>query len=870
MSLAAGLESLPRAAHADFDVRERSLTECFDRQVRLHGDRSALEEGGRATSYSELYASALGTAGSIRAALGNARPGERVVLLLEEPALEVECLLAVLASGHAFVPLDPKQPESRLRATIGHAEPALILTNGAGRELAARVANGVGVLDVTSSSGDLVSPVEVPASAPAAILYTSGSTGEPKGVVHTHASLLHAFLSSTNGLGLSAEDRLTLLGATSFAATLSDVFGALLNGAALLPYRVSARGIAGLSEYLLDSRATVYFSVPSLFRRFTDLLEPDRVFSSLRVVKLAGEPMRLRDVERFRRHCRPGALLVNSLGCTEINIVRQFRIDHGTEVPWATVPVGYPVAGTDVVLVDADGREVADGDTGEIEVRSRWLADGYWRSAEATARAFRDLGGKKCAYRTGDLGRIVAPGLLEHLGRKDFQLKVAGVRVDPGEVETKLVDLGFANEAVVVGQADAGGETRLVAYFVPPGPALETAELRRRLLEELPVAMVPGVFVPLDALPRLPNGKIDRACLPRSAQVPLHRAPGGSDQLEDAVVKALSSAIGRGGLLGPDDDFFAEGGSSLGALVACARIEQLTRRKVLPTELLTARTPRALARAIRERRGHEHQRSLVALRSGGSRPPFFCVHPWGGHVFCYAEVAAALAPDIPFYGLQARGLDGDEAPDLTLGSMAAHYVSEIRSVQPTGPYYLGGFCFGGLVAMEMAQMLTRAGEAVGLLALMDTAIPPRLPARVVKLGERVVRSRHPVTTLAAAAKAAVLRSVTSVSARAPLVSEAAELPPSLRRVWHVMHTIRAGYRPPRRYAGRLLIVESAVKDPELPSFGSAERSWLRISEGQVERVILPVLHRALFTGEGATLLARVLSERLASAQSSGF
>ncbi|HVQ23703.1 MAG TPA: AMP-binding protein, partial [Planctomycetota bacterium] len=565
------------------------------------------------------------------------------------------------------------------------------------------------------------------------VIYTSGSTGAPKGVVHTHASLLHAFMNSTLGLRLGPEDRLTMLGSITFAATLSDLFGALLNGAALLPYRLAEQGIAGLPAWLARERATVYFSVPSVFRRLTELLVGDKQLAGIRLVKLAGEPVLRGDLERFRRHFARGSRLLNSLGCTEMNVVRQYFLDHDTVVEGGTLPVGYPVADTEVVLVDGDGRELPPGQVGEIVIRSPYLAAGYWR---------RPGGGFEAgAFHTGDLGRLSADGLLEHLGRKDRQVKISGVRIEPAEIEGALVDEGLAREAAVV-----AWQGKLAAYLVPRAPGLDPAEVRRRLRARLPAIMVPPLVIMLEELPRTASGKLDHKALPAPEEPARNVARvAGRDQAEELLLGALRRAAGRD--VGLTEDIFEAGLDSLAALAFCARVEVVLGRR-LPLEVLVeARTVERLARALRADAPERPSPTLVPFRTEGAVPPFFCVHPRPGHVFAYLGLAHHLGEEIPFYGLQARGLDGREPPQRDLGEMVASYLGEVRRTQPRGPYHLGGFCAGGVIAMEMARALFAQGESVALLVLCDTKLPRHGLSRLAgELGRARRVLRAPLST----------------------------------------------------------------------------------------------------------------------------
>jgi acyl-coenzyme A synthetase/AMP-(fatty) acid ligase len=299
--------------------------------------------------------------------------------------------------------------------------------------------------------------VEIPAEATAYIYYTSGSTGEPKGVFDTHRNVLHNVMRYTNSLGIGADDRLTLLQGPAFSGAVSSMLGALLNGAALYPFDVPQEGADRIGPWLAEHELTMYHSVPALFRR---VAAAGRPLPALRVVRLEGDLAVPRDLELFQARCGPGTTLVNGLGATECGLVRQYVVDHRAALPRSAVPVGYPVEDMDVLLVDPEGRRVAAGEVGEIAVQSHYVASGYWDRPDLTEAAFRapaTPGGPRL-YRTGDMGRMAADGCLDHLGRRDQQVKIRGERVDVESIQAALLSSGVARETVVTAQRSDHGD----------------------------------------------------------------------------------------------------------------------------------------------------------------------------------------------------------------------------------------------------------------------------------------------------------------------------------------------------------------------------------------------------------------------------
>jgi acyl-coenzyme A synthetase/AMP-(fatty) acid ligase/thioesterase domain-containing protein/acyl carrier protein len=616
----------------------------------------------------------------------------------------------------------------------------------------------------------------------ACILYTSGSTGQPKGVVQTHRNLLHNAAKLTRSQALTAADRLTLLGNTVYAASMSDLFGALLNGASLHPYDVRRQGVDGLPGWVIAEGITVFASVPTLFRHATAALDASLVFPDVRLVKLAGEPVQRRDLDHFRRHFRPPCRFLNSLGATEINTIRQHFLEHASSLDGELVPVGHAVEGTEILILDEAGRVLGPEREGEIAVRSEFLSPGYWGAPELTARAFTQdpEGSARRVFRTGDLGRLSADGCLAHLGRRDGQVRIRGHRVETAEVEAALLLCADLRAAAVVAREGAGGDTELIAWLVsrskqPPTPAA----LRAALAGVLPDAMLPARFVFRAALPLLATGKVDRRALAEQAPPPETgpaRPPADASAAPSAVAVAAAAAAAdavkpeerrliaiwertlRLSCIGRDDDFFELGGHSLVAARIVARIHRQL-GVVLPlTVFREAPTVARLSAHIAARGAGDAVEAadpLVVLQEGGELLPIFCVPGAGSDAFSLLELARALGPEQPVVALQIPGLHPGERPQADVEPLAARLVERLRAHRPHGPYALGGASFGGIVAFAMAQALRAAGEDVALLALFDTGAPgfprarrglspaawPRLAARwVLPRGAKEQRS----------------------------------------------------------------------------------------------------------------------------------
>jgi thioesterase domain-containing protein len=399
----------------------------------------------------------------------------------------------------------------------------------------------------------------------------------------------------------------------------------------------------------------------------------------------------------------------------------QYLINRETEITGNTVPVGHPVEGTEVLLLNEAGRQAEI--YGEIGIRSAHVALGYWEKPEMTRAAFLadPEGGTKRIYRTGDMGRMLHDGSIGFTGRKDFQVKIRGFRIELGEIEAILGQHPAVQETVVVSREDVHGDKRLVAYVVPNQEQDPTVSaLRSFLKSKLPEYMVPSTFVFLDALPLTPHGKVDHQGLPDPESDATETGcefveP--RDETERVLCRIWAETL-KLERVGIDDDFFAIGGHSLLAAKLFWHLDEQFGRSLPLGVLFSAPTVRALAE--RYRTAPEQQfRALVALRKSGSLTPVFAVPGVYGNVLCFAELSQALGSDQPFYGLQSVGLDGSEAPLTSIEEMAKLNISELRNVQPQGPYVLIGACFGATVAYEMARQLLADSHEVFFLGLLD-------------------------------------------------------------------------------------------------------------------------------------------------------
>ena len=551
----------------------RDIPARFAEQARRHAGRAAVRTAGQTLTYAQLAARADQIAQAILHQRGDQE--EPVALLLDQSADLAAAILGTLAAGKIFVPLDPAHPDPENERTLADCQPALLLTSLRHRR---RVTGWRGA-PARSLVLEAMEPLR-PEGAPglelgpdrlASIFYTSGSTGQAKGVADSHGSVLHNIMRYTDSLRIGCEDRLSLVQSCTFSGMVSSLFGALLNGACVHLVDLRREGIGGLAVRLTGERLTVFHSVPAIFR---ELVAAGGDLASLRVIRVEGDIASASDLDTFRRHCGPGCMLVNGLGATETGLLCQYFVAANGRLASDIVPVGYPAADVEVVVVDEAGDAVASGVIGEIVVHSRWLAAGYWRNPTLTdARFRRDPDGLR-SYRTGDLGRCRPDGALELLGRRDLQVKLHGKWVDTAAVAAALLELGPFRNAIVLPRELRPGRPELVAWLVPvePMPKLDISSIRRALAANHPQLPNPSRFCLLDALPLDRNGKVDRARLP-SPRMDTAPAETSSDPIEAAILVCWSEVLQRPGI-DVQDGFAASGGDSFAALELALLLEQ--------------------------------------------------------------------------------------------------------------------------------------------------------------------------------------------------------------------------------------------------------------------------------------------------------
>ena len=549
------------------------------------------------------------------------------------------------------------------------------MTNDRNAALGAEISSSAKIISIegfrderAGNLGIAVAPKDL-----ATILFTSGSTGVPKGVVHNHRNILHNVSNVTNCLHIDSGDRLDQLYSYDTGASVPQIYGSLLNGASVHLFDLRARGFADLADWIATEKITIYHSVPQVFRHLVAALGPEAAFPELRLIRLGGEAATVADVQLYRQHFSKTAFLQISMGSTEIAPIRGLFIDGETRLDGAIVPTGYEMPDTEVLIVDDEGYEVTPGTAGQIAIRSEFLFCNYWHNPALTASVMMAEPDGKRTFRTGDRGMTLDDGCLIHLGRRESMVKIGGMAVEIAEVEAALLDGGGVSEVAVVGRPDRSGELRLIAYVV--GEA-STGELRTRLARTLPSWMIPAAFVRMDSLPVNRNGKVDRLALPDPAPAAYGEHPP-RDPLEASLI-AIWEEVLELRPIGIRDDFFQLGGDSLGALELITRIESVFDRPVPVSLLAEGPTVEQQAEVLRDRNRALQWPAIVPLQRRGNRPPIFFVPGAGMDVISLTGFARALGIEQPFYGMQPPGLDGRQQPARSVEEMAAYFVTELQ------------------------------------------------------------------------------------------------------------------------------------------------------------------------------------------------
>ncbi len=738
--------------------REKCVHQLFEEQAQRTPECVAIEFDNEQLTYGQLNRRANQLAHRMRK-LGVSR--DSIVAVCLERSLDmVVTLLGILKAGAAYLPLDPSHPRDRTRLMLEDAGVRIAVTQErfvslfqdlhvapaeSTKSFAERGQNPSShafqiprlmCVDLDRDAIDKESTVDpsgdLAATDLAYISFTSGSTGRPKGVCVPHRAIVR-LVKNTDYADLTAREIFLQLAPLAFDASTFEIWAPLLNGGRLVIFPPHAPSLSELGEFVEARGISTLWLTAGLFQQMIE--EQSSRLRGVRQLLAGGDVLPMPAVIRALQTL-PGCRLINGYGPTEnttfsccYTITEEFASRDDSAGKICSVPIGRPIANSQSYVLDAFRQPVPVGVVGELYVGGDGLARGYLNCPELTSEKFIPNpfgnGQNSRLYRTGDLVRWRPDGNLEFVGRGDTQLKIRGFRVELGEIEAVLSEHPSVRAcAVAVSQDDPAGR-RICAYFVS-GEANHAApeDLRKHLMKRLPDCMIPDNFVRLETMPLTANGKVDRCALPRvNQQNGMSGKPfvQTNDAVETQLAQIWENVLGRSAI-GVDDDFFELGGHSLLALRLISRVETEFGRRLTAAGVFQARTVAQMARLLRDERAAQGT-SVVEIQPRGTRPPLLLVHGAGGGMFWgYTALSECLGNDQPVFGFKAREVKGSE-PYPGIEELAAQYVTDLRAFQPHGPYYLGGYCFGGNVAYEMARALRAAGEEVAMLALIN-CVPP--------------------------------------------------------------------------------------------------------------------------------------------------
>jgi amino acid adenylation domain-containing protein len=876
------------------DQAEACLHELIAAQAARTPDALAVVYEQQTLSYAALDRRANQLAHQLRA-LG-VGPETIVGVCLQRSLDLVVALLAVLKAGGAYLPLDPAYPAERLQFMLQDSAAAVLITH---ETLAPLAVEQIGLLQLDRDAAAIerqpatAPPVVVDPAHPAYLLYTSGSTGQPKGALISHAAIVNHMQWMQARFPLTAADRVVQKTPFSFDASVWEFYAPLLAGARLVLARPGGhQDPAYLAELIATEQITILQMVPSLLRLLLD--EPLlHECACLRRLFCGGEALPV-DLVRRAQALLPATAIINVYGPTETTIEATFW-ECPPVAADATISIGRPITNAYVAVLDDDLEPTPIGVAGELYIGGAGLARGYLNRPALTAEKFlpdpwsAQPGAR--LYRTGDLARYLPDGDLEYLGRRDTQIKLRGLRIELGEIESALRQHPAVRDAAVLVRADGTSGKRLTAYIVPgvrgqeSGVREESSEpsalaqraplqpsaLRQFLAQRLPDYMLPAAFVELDALPLTPSGKLDQRALAQHAitrpQRPTKQLRPPRDEIELRLVQLWEELLDTRPI-GVHDHFAELGGDSLRAVRLRALIEQRFGQALPLTAIFQASTVAELALLLREAQPDHPWSPLVALQPHGHRPPLFLVHPGGGTVLCYADLTRRLGPDQPVYAFQSRGLEPDQTPHTTIEAMASDYLAALRQVQPHGPYHIGGWSLGGAVAYELARQLDAAGDAAQLVLIDSYLTAPHEPEPdalalligfVRDLGAQLGRTLAlPLDTIAALPAAERLRFVLDHAQQQGLTADVG--PDQLQRLAAVFEAnLRAQLRyQPQPCATPIVQLRAAESQPD-----PAARSWQTLSP-HVETMTLPGNHYTLLREPHVALLAERIEARLSA------
>ncbi|RAM48430.1 MAG: non-ribosomal peptide synthetase [Hapalosiphonaceae cyanobacterium JJU2] len=714
------------------DYQNASLNQLFEQQVKRTPDSLALISQSEQLTYRQLnhqvnqLAHYLQKQGVTQETL--------VAICLERDLDMVVGILAILKAGGAYIPLDPSYPVERLKFMLSDSQVSLIISNSLFVNKFGHMTNDKEQMTVILLDNDWEiikqesseNPINI--SKPdhlAYIIYTSGSTGTPKGVLGTHRGTVNGLHWLWNTYPFNPGEICCQKTAISFVDSVWEIFAPLLQGIPTVIIKNETLLDPQLFiETLVKHKVTRIILVPSLLRLLLDNYSHlTKKLLQLKIWITSGETLSIKLVETFRK-LLPFAKLINFYGSSEVSANATYYDTSLLPEQANSVPIGCPIDNTQIYVLNRNLQPTPVGVIGELYIGGDGLARGYLDRPELTQEIFIDnpFIPETKLYKTGDFVRYLKDGNLEYLGRRDEQVKIRGFRVELAEIVTVITQHPDIQESVVITEKHEQEDQILIAYIVTEKQNI-AAQLLPYLQQKLPHYMLPSAFVVLDAFPLTPNGKIDKRALPTDKLIRSNTneniiAPRNFTEL--SLVKLWENLLNTNSI-GVKDNFFNLGGHSFLAVRLMAQIQDRFGHHLTLSTFFENPTIEKLAAIVSQPFRESSNSPLVEINSSGSKIPFFCIHGAGGGINHYINLSKRLGENYPFYALEHNS-NQEEPEIITVEETANYYLQEIRKVQPKGPYLLGGHCYGGVLAFEMAQQLQREGETVDLLIIIDAIL----------------------------------------------------------------------------------------------------------------------------------------------------
>jgi len=838
--------------------KDKCIHELIEESVSKNPDAVAVEFGNVTMTYKQLNERSNQVANYLQH-LG-IKPNDMVGLCIERSPEMVIGLLGILKSGAAYVPLDANYPPERIAFMIEDTKAPVILTT---EQISQRLpASDTKFILIDKDAEEIskqstgqpekkVTPGDL-----AYVIYTSGSTGKPKGVLMRQDALVNLLYWQLEGQKFGRGYRTLQFTTLSFDVSFQEIFSTWYSGGTLVMMTEEQRqDLPEIVKIIINKK------IQRLFLPFIALQELAELYSSIRnneklslkEVNTAGEQLQNTPaIMNLFSKLEKDFIFTNQYGPSEAHVVTSYTLSNDVNVWVKLPPIGKPIYNTQMYVLNSSMNPLPVGVPGDLYIGGVCLVNGYLNRPELTDEKFSDnpFGAHSSdthekIYKTGDIAKYLPDGNIEYLGRSDNQIKMRGYRVELGEIESVLGEYSLLKNAVVIMQEINKDDKRLIAYLVTnDGKEIDVAELKKFLKLKLPDYMVPSEFIYINEIPLTPSGKIDQRSLPlpeltRVSESQNYSEP--KDSLELQLVKIWEKVLGIK-QIGVKDNFFELGGHSLLALRVFGYIEKLTGRKLALSTLFNSPTIEELATILKDEGWTPPWKSLVAVKPGGSKLPFYCVPPGAGTALHFQDMIKYIAKDQPFYVLESLGLDGKTKPHNTVEEMATFYVKEIQTLQPEGPYLLGGRCFGGRVVFEMAQQFAKLGQKVALLAIFDTwppfiALPPAHIPQQRDLKHFVTRSYQHLKTGELWAVAKKYSTNKFLKFKWRVQNKIEYVFSDAKKRWYkeimLMHFKAQDNYVAKKYPGKITLIECATFKAEY------REGWKALSEGGFEAYVVP-------------------------------